>query len=64
MLQINQLKLPVEEASTKENEYSALLYRIAGSLHLNSDMIDEIQIQKKSLDARKKPQLFYVYCIS
>lgn len=63
MLQINQLKLTVEEVSLSK-ELSAIKKKIAKQLRIPEEGICELQIQKKSLDARKKPQLFYVYSVS
>ncbi len=63
MLQINQLKLTVEEV-TKIKELSSLKKKIAKQLRISEEHIKDLQIQKKSLDARKKPQLFYVYSVS
>lgn len=74
MLQINQLKIPVEELSGQKmsfeekdilskSEHSALKKRIIKQLHIPNDGIKDIRILKKSLDARKKPQLFYVYSV-
>ena len=72
MLQINQLKIPVEEISIGEaaldenellrkKELCALKKRIIKLLRIPNDEVTGLQILKKSLDARKKPLVFYVY---
>ena len=75
MLQINQVKIPVEELTLgkilpmeeknyfQEKEYAALKKRITRLLSVAYTAVGDIRILKKSLDARKKPQLFYVYSI-
>ena len=74
MLQINQLKISVEEFSKGngsadndkniEKEFALLKNKVAKQLHIPVDGIKELHILKKSLDARKKPQLYYVYSVS
>ena len=51
---INDLKIPVEY------DRQILLKRIAKYTHLPEKKIREYRILRRSLDARKKPQLFYV----
>lgn len=72
MLQINQLKVPLEEFSVAGNllseevqikELNILKKRILKLLHITEDSIRDIRILKKSMDARKKPKLFYVYSV-
>ncbi len=75
MLQINQLKIPVEELACGktsqeevknhfyQKEYVVLKKQVARMLRITEDSIRDIRILKKSLDARKKPQLFYVYSV-
>ena len=58
MIKIGQLKLAVEEGQ------EALLPAIAKCLKLKKEEISAYQILRRSLDARKKPQLFYVYTVS
>ncbi|HAE45409.1 MAG TPA: FAD-dependent oxidoreductase [Lachnospiraceae bacterium] len=57
MIRITNLKLPVE-AGKKE-----LIKKAAGELRIKESDILEIHICKKSLDARKKPDLFYIYTV-
>lgn len=69
MLQINQVKVSVEDVGTQDErffqkELAVLRQKTAKLLRVSVDMIKEIQILKKSLDARKKPQLFYIYSLS
>ena len=74
MLQINQLKIPVEEiapvkdGSNRDNleiskELEIIRGKICRQFRLSPDSIVELHILKKSLDARKKPQLFWVYSV-
>ena len=57
MLQINQLKLPVTHT---EGQLERKLLKI---LNINRSELKYYRIRKKSLDARKKPDLYYVYSI-
>ena len=64
MIQINQLKLSLEQCKNAELEKEALLKKCAQILHVSKNEIKELTIEKKSLDARKKPVLFYVYSVA
>ncbi|MCL2864365.1 MAG: FAD-dependent oxidoreductase [Lachnospiraceae bacterium] len=57
MLRINQLKLPIHHS---EEELKEKIFKI---LKVNGDQIVNYKISKQSIDARKKPTLFYVYTI-
>lgn len=57
MIQISQYKISPEEDS-------ALISKIASDYGFSTDSIKVFQIVKKALDARKKPQLLYVYTIN
>lgn len=57
MIRINQIKLPLEH--TKEQ----LEQKICKTLKINREQILDYRIAKKSIDARKKPQLQYVYAV-
>ena len=57
MLRINQLKLPVGHTDVQLTE------RIRKLLRLKPDVAFSYDIAKKSIDARKKPELYYVYSI-
>ena len=56
MIRIRQLKIPVE----KYNENTLRKY-IAQKVNILEQDIKEITIIKQSLDARKKPNLYYVF---
>ena len=58
MIRINQIKLPITH--TKEN----LTEKICRQLHIAESDLLEVHIVKKSIDARKKPDLFYVYAVN
>lgn len=57
MIRISQIKLPVNhtEADLKK--------KIAKMLRIDSSRIEAVRIQKKSIDARKKPELFLSYTV-
>lgn len=57
MIRISQLKLEVTH--TKE----ALIKKICKMLHITETDIIGYSIQKMSIDARKKPQIFYTYVV-
>ena len=57
MIRINQIKLPVGHNEAELKKKISRLLRIDGS------RIETIQIQKKSIDARKKPELFMIYTV-
>ena len=56
MIRIRQIKIPVE----KDN-FNYLKRKVSLTLKCQEDDIKKISISKKSLDARKKPTLFYIY---
>lgn len=64
MLLINQVKIPVEKTFDSVSERDALLQAVAKKLNIDKTLIEQLTIQKKSMDARKKPVLFYVYSIT
>ena len=55
MIRINQVKLPVEHTIEALHKKVQELLKYKGSM--------DVEIVKRSLDARKKPQLFYVYML-
>lgn len=57
MIRINQLKLPAEHTP------EALLKKTAKTLRVAPEAIRELRIIKQSLDARKKPELYYSYTV-
>ena len=58
MIKIDQLKLDI---SAKDNQ---IINAIAKKLRVNEKDIREYQILKRSIDARKKPDLFFVYSVA
>lgn len=57
MIQINQLKLPVGHGP------EALKKKAAQMLKVQEKDLMSVTVKRQSLDARKKPQLFYVYTV-
>ncbi|SCZ78230.1 NAD(P)/FAD-dependent oxidoreductase [Pseudobutyrivibrio xylanivorans] len=57
MIKIDQLKLDI---SAKDNQ---IINSIAKKLRVNEKDIRDFQILKRSIDARKKPDLFFVYSV-
>lgn len=57
MIRINQLKLPVAHGKTE------LLEKAAKTLRIPAEAITDCRIVKQSIDARKKPQIFYIYTV-
>ncbi|MCI5872268.1 MAG: NAD(P)-binding protein [Clostridiales bacterium] len=57
MIRINQIKLPIEHTEKQ------LRKKICKSLHISDEQLLELSIAKRSLDARKKPELQYVYSV-
>ncbi len=57
MIRISQLKLEVLHTEKQ------LVLKICKILGIHKDMLKNYQIQKMSIDARKKPQIFYIYVI-
>ncbi|MCQ2493446.1 MAG: NAD(P)/FAD-dependent oxidoreductase [Lachnospiraceae bacterium] len=61
MLRINQIKL---NADTPQQNYEEKLRdAIAKALRVGKEEISDIQIIRRSLDARKKPELFYSFLV-
>jgi len=57
MIRISQLKLEVP------HDEKHLIAKIAKQLRINETEILSYEIQKLSIDARKKPQIFYIYVV-
>ena len=57
MIRINQIKMPLEHTKEQLKEKAAKLLKVKIS------QIKELQIAKKSIDARKKPELLIVYSL-
>ena len=58
MIQVQQLKLPVGHKEI------ALLEALIAKLHVKKEDILSFEVAKRSLDARKKPELFYSYMVN
>lgn len=58
MIRLNQLKLPVDHTKAQ------LLHKTAQYLRIPEAEILNLQIVRQSLDARKKPELFYSYSVN
>ena len=56
MIRVRQIKIPIEKDNIEE-----LKKQISKKLKININDINNLKISKKSLDARKKPNLFYTY---
>ena len=56
MIQIRQIKVKVEEDSL-----SFLKKKIRKKYHLTEEVIHDFEITKRSIDARKKEEIYYVY---
>ena len=59
MILIRQLKVAVSE-----QEIEGIRQAIAKKIHITAASIYEIEILKRSIDARKKPDLFYIYTVA
>jgi len=57
MIQISQMKLKIPHTQKQLED------KIVKLLHIRPQDIAAMHIRKKSLDARKKPELFYVYTV-
>ena len=57
MIRISQLRLRVTHSD------SALREAVCKCLKIKSDALHELKIIKRSLDARKKPDIFYIYTV-
>lgn len=58
MLRIDQIKLPIQHSE------NAIVNKIADAIKITSKEIKSYQILKRSIDARKKPDLYYVYSVA
>lgn len=57
MIRINQIKQSLDSTSDD------LLLSCAKKLHIDKNIIKNIRIVKKSIDSRKKDNIFFVYCV-
>lgn len=58
MIRINQIKMPIE------HKESQLLDKSVKLLKIKKNQIKKLEIQKKSIDARRKPELSMVYSVN
>ena len=56
MIRVRQIKVAIENDTSAE-----ILKKISKKLNTNKNNIVSFNIHKKSIDARLKPQIFYVY---
>ena len=63
MIRISQIKIPVTGKETGAKEQRKLTERAARLLRTDSASILSLSIVRRSIDARKKPALFYVYTV-
>lgn len=63
MLEYRQCKIEYGKDMTKERETALLRKKIAQRIHVEESRIRNLGIGRKSLDARKKPRLFYTYTV-
>ena len=57
MIKINQVKLPVKEDPKR------LAEKCASLLHVRKEQITELRILRRSIDGRKKPELYFSYTV-
>ena len=57
MIRIQQLKLNIEHSEAD------LRKKISKTLHVKEDALLSFRIKKRSLDARKKPELYFIYTV-
>lgn len=58
MIRVNQIKMHPKDDKQK------ILKEVCKILHTQKDMIKSWQIVKQSIDARKKPDIFYIYAVN
>ena len=58
MLKIDQIKIPVDGSRQD------IIKKISRTIGVPEKYISNLHIVKRSLDARKKPNLFYVYSVA
>ncbi|MGN0278254.1 MAG: NAD(P)/FAD-dependent oxidoreductase [Lachnospiraceae bacterium] len=57
MIRVNQIKMPLEHSPED------LLHKTAKILRIEPNRIEELQIVRKSIDARKKPDITIIYAV-
>lgn len=63
MIRISQIKIPVTGKETDAKEKRKLMEKAARFLQADPTAILSLSIVRRSIDARKKPALFYVYTV-
>jgi hypothetical protein len=67
MIRLQQINIPIPSVKDgqllEEQQKRELIKKIAKILHLQEENIQQLHIIKRSLDARKKPRLFYSYVV-
>lgn len=63
MIRISQIKIPITGKKTDVGEKRKLTERAARLLRTDPESILSLSIVRRSIDARKKPALFYVYTV-
>lgn len=65
MIRVNQIKIKIdlERAFSKEEVREKLEKHICKALRVDRGQIDDIEIIRKSIDARKKPEIYEVYMV-
>lgn len=61
MIQICQMKIPVTKWNSVQEEIQAVQKKCAAILKISENELFHFKIDKKSIDARKKPDLFFIY---
>ncbi len=59
MLQYNQVKIDYRG----DNSLTAVIHKVAQKLGVRPERLEDVRILKKSVDARKKPQIYYTYAV-
>jgi uncharacterized FAD-dependent dehydrogenase len=63
MIRVSNIKVGIEKASTEDQERQALQSAIVSTLGINEKDLIGLDIFKKSIDARKKEQVLFVYTV-
>ena len=57
MIRVNQVKLPISHSEAD------LRKKTAKMMGVSADQIQSVELVRQSLDARKKPDLYYLYAL-
>lgn len=61
MIRLSEVKIDIREIKDLKTEHEALRKKVLSRLGISEKDLKEIRIFKKSIDARKKNEIFYVY---